>query len=74
MNPSLAPGETIEFKFTKEELTPSSYTPTKNGIQMEIYEESYLHYINYMPVTTNVLLNSDVIDISCGWYYININL
>lgn len=41
---------------------------------MEIDGESYLHYINYMPVTTNVLLNSDVIDISCGWYYININL
>lgn len=70
MNTSLAPGEIIEFKFTKEELTPSSYTPTKNGIQMEIDGESF----NYMPVTTNVLLNSDVIDISCGWYYININL
>lgn len=73
MNPTLKPGEVVEFKFSAEELTPPSYTPISTGIEMELDPESNLYYLHYMPISTNIELSSNVLDISCGWYCININ-
>lgn len=62
----LASGETIEIKLSTEELTPSSYTPTMQGIEIELDVEGPLWRIYYMPVATNIMLDKDVLDISSG--------
>ena len=77
LNPTLAPGKTIEITLPIEDLTPTTgWTPNSIGIELEIgfqYNSGeYLEYVYYNPITTNISLDNDILDISGGgWYYLN---
>ena len=76
VEPTVEPGQIIEFKLPLSELAGSSYVAAAVGIELEleVNQEGIFYHYYYNPQPTTIKLNNDVLDISGGgWYCININ-
>lgn len=76
VEPTVEPGQIIEFKLPLSELAGSSYVAAEIGIELklEVNQEGIFYYYCYNPQPTTIKLNNNVLDISGGgWYCININ-